>query len=312
MKDNKIYDSWDKIEPDNTAQERMLNNILDRVNNEKINKRKVSYMTRRKILFPAMAGVLLTFLLVIPLMTQNTGNIIQNPDPINAGYQIHNPATDPASNNDITAAQNDPDPTDGGAETNNPTSGNNEHSIQSNTDSITGDEIRQTPVAALNETITLDEARNDPDFGGFLPTNIPSQLNFESASRFINQDFNSLFVLWHSLQPSMDSVRWQVSKTTDDDRARVVSVNESEKYDMSLYSIPLFESVPEELREFVHNPVFLAEEITLETIRARVLQGRGNTQISSFSVVYSEVVINIYANGVSPEQIWEMLTEITN
>jgi len=67
----------------------------------------------------------------------------------------------------------------------------------------------------------------------------------------------------------MDSIRWQISKPTDYYRERIVSVSEYEKYDMSLYTISFADSIPSELWEYVYNPVFLAEELTLDIIQAR-------------------------------------------
>jgi len=161
-----------------------------------------------------------------------------------------------------------------------------------------------------NEQLTLNEARLDPDFGAFLPAGIPSQFVFESAIRFINQDTNSLFMLWNA---NMNTIRWEVSKPTDFHLDHIVLAGEREKFDMSLYSIPLFDSIPEELWQYVQNPVFRADELTLDIVRARVYsatRGRDGTpdlRIMNFSVLYDDVVVSVSAGGVTPEQVWEML-----
>ena len=162
-----------------------------------------------------------------------------------------------------------------------------------------------------NETLRLEEARNDPDFGAFLPANIPSRFNFDSARRVIDQSANGLFAVW-SAYPTFDNIFWSISKITAHDRERIVSVDNREKFDLSLYPIPWAFSVPEELREFVMNPVFLAEDLTLDVIRARTLsdERRGDLQIVNFSALYGDVIITISANGLSPEQVWEMLAEL--
>ena len=162
-----------------------------------------------------------------------------------------------------------------------------------------------------NERLTLNEALIDPDFGAYLPENVPSQFVFESAQRFINQTANSLIASWHTSSPRTNSIRWQISKPTAHDLERIVYASEREKYDMSLYSIPLADSVPAELTEYVFNPVFLAEELTLDIIQARAgLGGRRGDAAGGhmlFSVFYGDVVIEISINGLSPEQVWEML-----
>lgn len=161
-----------------------------------------------------------------------------------------------------------------------------------------------------NEQLTLSQARLDPDFGAFLPTNLPPRFGFESAYRFINQDTNSLFVLWSA---NLNTIRWEVSRPTSFHLEHIVSANEREKFDMSLYSIPLAASIPDELWQYVQNPVFRADELTLDIVRARAYStGRGgggasDQRIMNFSALYGDVVVSVSAGGVTPEQIWEML-----
>ena len=163
-----------------------------------------------------------------------------------------------------------------------------------------------------NETLTLEEARNDPGFGALMPQNIPDRFNFDSARRVVDQSTNGLFANW-SAYPAFDNIFWSISKVTAHDRERIVSSDEREKFDLSLYPIPWAFSVPEELREFVMNPVFIAEELTLDAIQARALsdERRGGLQIVNFGVLHGDVIINISADGLSPKQVWEMLAELT-
>jgi hypothetical protein len=160
-----------------------------------------------------------------------------------------------------------------------------------------------------DERLTLNEAQNDPDFGVYLPKSVPSRFGFESAHRFINQDTNSLFVYWYV---GLDYIDWRISKTIDYDIERIVSLGEREKYDMALYSIPFAESVPRELREYVDNPVFLAEELTLDAVKARAFwvdNDRGDTPgwRMRFSVLYGDIVVEVNIKGATPEQVWEIL-----
>ena len=160
----------------------------------------------------------------------------------------------------------------------------------------------------LDEQLTLDEAYLDPDFGALLPKNVPSRFGFESARRFINQDIDSLFVYWYT---GPDYIDWRVSKTTDYDTRRIVSPGEPEKYEMSRYPIPWADSVPDELREYVSNPVFLAEDLTLEIVQARaywVDNDHGDTPgwRMRFSVLSGDVVVEADVKGASPEEVWEM------
>jgi len=160
-----------------------------------------------------------------------------------------------------------------------------------------------------DEVMPLSYARADPDFGAYLPVSVPAGFAFEHARRFLNQHDNSLFALWGGRQ---NTIRWVVRAPTEDDQRRIVSPDEREKFDMSLYSIPLFDSVPSHLREYVHNPVFLAEDMSIDVIRARVFDvsrpGAAAPDWSiDFSVLYGDVLIDINIRGMSPEQVWDIL-----
>ena len=159
-----------------------------------------------------------------------------------------------------------------------------------------------------NEKLTLDEALNDPDFGSFIP-DIPSRFDFDGANRFLNQDSNNLFITWSSY-PTFDVINWNISKANNRDRELIVSPDEREKYDLSLYPTPWMDSVPEDIFEFVMQPTFLAEDLTLDMVRARVIHSRsgsGDTVQIQLNVLYGDIIINVTTTGLSPEQVWDML-----
>jgi hypothetical protein len=163
-----------------------------------------------------------------------------------------------------------------------------------------------------NETLTLDEAYADPDFGAYLPHGVPSQFSFDSAQRFINQESNSLFVFWYT-EAGYDTIMWSVSKPTEADRAHLVSADERKKYDLSLYPFPLADSIPAELWEYVNSPVFQAEELSLDVIKARAYlsdeQGDSGWRVD-FSVLYDDVIVSVNSKGISPKEVWEMFTAL--
>jgi hypothetical protein len=169
-----------------------------------------------------------------------------------------------------------------------------------------------------NERPTLDEARQDPDFGAFLPVNIPERFEFSSASRLLDTRANYLLVHFSHDVPWQfsHSIRWMIATPTARHLQNIVSANDRHKFDVSLYPTPWMDSVPREYRNYFHDPVFLASEISLDTIQARtrwVDTEWGNAaewQTNQFSVLFENVVVEISANGLSAEQIWEMLREI--
>lgn len=155
---------------------------------------------------------------------------------------------------------------------------------------------------------TLSEARTEPDFGGYLPTELPDGFAESSIRRFRFDDSNYLSALWSR---GLNDLSWVVTHYTEADASRLTGINELENYDLSLYLIPRAYSVPEELREIVDDPIFDAEELTLEALyrRAYKVQDAGDTDgwRMRFSVRYGDVLISISSKGVEPEWLFDQL-----
>jgi len=161
-----------------------------------------------------------------------------------------------------------------------------------------------------HDNLTLDEAIADPDFGAFLPAYIPDGFSFSSAQRLINQHSNDLMAFWDTGR--LNTIMWIVSEPTAHDLAHIVCVTDYEKYDLSLYPIPWMDSVPDEIFQYLMNPVFCAKELTLDTIQRRAVYESGRRDMPSswrvnFSVLYDGVVVRINIGGVPPEIVWDML-----
>ena len=114
-----------------------------------------------------------------------------------------------------------------------------------------------------NDSLSLDEARADADFGPYIPKTLPEGFGFENANRFINQERNTLFVNWTK---GRSYISWQVSILKDNDKTRITSVTDTKNYDLALYPIPRADSVPNELREIVHNPIFLIDKLDRKSV----------------------------------------------
>ncbi|MCL2571658.1 MAG: hypothetical protein FWE11_04575 [Defluviitaleaceae bacterium] len=162
----------------------------------------------------------------------------------------------------------------------------------------------EIPELRHDTFLTLEDVMSDPDFGAFLPTNIPSGLQFGAGTRIISQHSNMLIIDWH--QAWRSTVTWSVSAATDFHHERIVSIYEREKFDLSLYPIPWFETVPDALIQYVSNPVFLPHELSLEIIEARVLLSRSEYRIN-FSVILDDIVIEIGSSGLTPEEVFYMI-----
>lgn len=161
------------------------------------------------------------------------------------------------------------------------------------------------------DRMSLDEAYADIDFGAYLPTEIPRGFVFEDAVRSINQVQNALFVNWTK---GMGYITWRVSVMDENDKTRITSVADTKNYDLALYPIPRADSVPEEVREIVDNPIFLIDELTLGVVQARTYEtadaGDEPGQRMRFSVLYEDVLVELSVKGASPEVIFDILQQI--
>ncbi len=160
---------------------------------------------------------------------------------------------------------------------------------------------------------TLSEARSEPDFGRYLPTGLPAGFGDATIYRFRFQDSNFLSAMWSK---GLDDLSWVVEPYTEEDAHRLTSVADKENYDLSLYPIPRADSVPDELREIVDNPIFEARELTMETVYSRAYKTNdaGDTDgwRMRFSVRYGDIIVSVSTKGVEPEWLYQQLMILNN
>lgn len=158
---------------------------------------------------------------------------------------------------------------------------------------------------------TLVEARAESDFGGYLPSEIPAGFGDASIYRFKFQDSNFLTAMWSR---GMDDLSWVITPYTEEEAHRLTGVDDKENYDLSLYPIPRADSVPDDLRDIVNDPIFEAEELTLETVycRAYKVNDAGDTDgwRMKFSVKYGDVIVSVSTKGVEPEWVYQQLMNL--
>lgn len=170
------------------------------------------------------------------------------------------------------------------------------------------------PVAPelMDQKMSLAEAFTDEKFGEYIPKNVPGVYSFEEAHRFINQEYDYLSVLWCH---NYDDIRFKVSYITEQDKKRITKTSETKNYDFSLYPIPLADSVPEELFEIVYNPIFSIDDLTLDTVKKRVImhneEGNEKKITIRLGVLYDEkYLVTVDTSGISPEELYGILTEL--
>ena len=94
----------------------------------------------------------------------------------------------------------------------------------------------------------------------------------------------------------------------------VVDVGAPETYDLRLYPVPRADSVPEEYRETVDNPVFRAEDMSREIVEARAYApneaGDTNSLRISFSVLHpGGTLVGYNCEGLTVDRVWALVSE---
>lgn len=165
------------------------------------------------------------------------------------------------------------------------------------------------PINAFTKTeLTFAEAKNDIDFGAYMPQAIPDNFVKETIYRYTDEYNDYLSGLWYK---NYDEFRWRIHYFEDEDYSRVTSVEDTRNYDLSLYPIPRTDSVPEELREIVDNPIFDISELTLEAVCTRAYSvndsGDTNELRMHFSVHYGNIIVEVSSKGINPEWLYSQL-----
>ncbi|MGM9640179.1 MAG: hypothetical protein ACI3V3_02305 [Faecousia sp.] len=160
----------------------------------------------------------------------------------------------------------------------------------------------------IDRQLTPAEAQADVNFGAYMPRNLPGGFGEESIHRYKDQNNDYLSGLWTN---GYDEIRWKIYSLNEEAQARITGIADIKNYDLSLYPIPRASSVPDELRNIVDNPIFLAEELTLDAVMARAYRledaGDGGGWRMEFSVKYGDTVVEVRTKGVEPEWVYQQL-----
>jgi len=163
----------------------------------------------------------------------------------------------------------------------------------------------------FDREISYEEALEDADFGKYMLPVLPAGFAEESLCVYKNQNNDYLSGLWVR---GYDELRWKVYTFGEEDELRLTGSAQKENYDLSLYPIPRADSVPDELRQIVDNPIFSAEDLTLDMVRARAYSvsdsGDSSGPRMTFSVKYGDTVVEVRSKGIDPQWIYEQLISL--
>lgn len=153
------------------------------------------------------------------------------------------------------------------------------------------------------ESLSEEEARNTAAFGGHIPENMPDGYSFENAWH----SDGGLTVTWIR---GMDSIMISLSLVVPED-VLTVDVEKPETYDVRLYEIPYGETVPEKYHQVFDDPIFAAEDMSLEMVSSRMKSvadaGDTDTPRGIFSVLYPDGVMLRFNGRGTADEIWAML-----
>lgn len=156
---------------------------------------------------------------------------------------------------------------------------------------------------------TLAQARQEADFAPYLPTAEPKGYNeFYGRLSYQEGHSNSLFVRWSSAG-AYDDV--EVAVYRDGYYSyNLVSPDQPETYDLSLYPIPWCDSVPEKYRDTVDRPAFKAEDMSLAIVEARGREHDTGGMTYSFDLLHPDgTVVSYRCDGLTAAQVWAMVEE---
>lgn len=163
--------------------------------------------------------------------------------------------------------------------------------------------------AVNQKKLTEAEARSQEGLGAYIPERAPKGYVFESAFSNLDRKGTNLTVTWSR---GMDSIMWTVAEA--DAAPETVDIDMPETYDERLYEIPYSETVPQEYRQSMDNPVFAWEDFTLEAVRSRILshddRGDTDTPRGNFAVLFPDNIVVRFNGRGTAEEIWEMFESI--
>ncbi|WP_343208179.1 hypothetical protein [Anaerolentibacter hominis] len=175
-----------------------------------------------------------------------------------------------------------------------------------------GIESDEVPAKKADVTVlTEKESYEREPYGNLLPSRFLRGYQFESASVY-TEEIGEL--LSFSYTSGYDYISIFISPREPEDEPRMVKAEDTERYNISSYTIPFADSVPEEEHETMFYPIFQAEELTEEVLRLRQVRleekGEGHTEpriTMDFSLLCGDYVVRYNIKTKSTEGVYDMI-----
>ena len=162
------------------------------------------------------------------------------------------------------------------------------------------------PAWEERELPSLQAALEEAAFAPYLPQSAPAGYgDFYGRRSYQEGNYDLLWVRWSR---GYDDVEVLVRFPEDGVLPETVDPEDRQEYDLSLYSIPWSESVPEEYRERVSFPVFRAEDLSLAVVEARGQEKDTGGLSFDFEVLFpSGVTVEYRCDGLTAQAVWAMV-----
>ncbi|BCJ94925.1 hypothetical protein acsn021_24940 [Anaerocolumna cellulosilytica] len=185
---------------------------------------------------------------------------------------------------------------------------------------MTGDKVPiNTDQKAENEVdpVFLSEADSyvHEVYGKFLPKAVPEAYQFEEAVIYNENTVEEKFLILYT--EDFKEIRISISRSdgTADYVERVVKAEETERYNISDYSVPYADTIPEPLYLSMRHPIFQWNELTPEVLamrkELRVEKGeaRQSNIVYRFAVEEQGYIIDYYikSDDLSNEDIFSVI-----
>ncbi|MCL2404989.1 MAG: hypothetical protein FWC92_05520 [Defluviitaleaceae bacterium] len=161
-----------------------------------------------------------------------------------------------------------------------------------------------------NDHITLEEASHDPDFGMYMPHNIPADMTIGLVNRWICQNSDFLLAWWDGNPNS--HLRWMIRRAGFHHRENLLDAHDIEFLERR-QSLPVFDGESHRARRAFSIPAISAQDLTLEVLETLAVWIDGHMSVDtgwyifSLVIMYDDIVIEINASGLTAQQIWDML-----
>lgn len=157
------------------------------------------------------------------------------------------------------------------------------------------------------EKLSLEQARQEPEFAAYIPDAAPAGLQFAGAYLNMGQNRNHLSLDWNDGQYRNLSICIDCLPDEETLALFMADAEQPESYDLRLYA-GLWDGVPEAYWYSIHDPVFHAEDMTFALLEARKqTYPDANTPNYRFQILYADGTLVSYYGDCTALEMWALV-----